>query len=360
MFLRNAWYVGAWDHEVTGEKPFARVMMNEPVVFYRKRDGAIAALEDRCCHRHYPLHRGCIVNDNIECGYHGLQYDSSGKCVRIPGQALVPDAVRVRSYPVVEKYRWIWVWMGDPKLADPAKITDFHWMDAAAWRAKGTVFHVKCDYELIIENLLDLSHLSFVHRSTIGNYATAEQAAVDVTRTDGDVTVARWMIDTPPPPTYVKAGGFKGNVDRWQFIRFTPPCSVRLDVGALDTGRGAPQLKNAAFAAEGRLPGGIEMRNLNAITPETEKTCHYFWAQAHNFMIDRPEVTEMLFGQIKEAFQQDWDVFEGQQKSIDLDPRAPRVNLSADAGQVQSIRLLRRLIQEEADRVRDAAAPIGA
>jgi len=360
MFLRNAWYVGAWDHEVTAAKPFGRIILNEPVVFYRKRDGGVAALEDRCCHRRYPLHRGRVVDDKLECGYHGLQYDSGGKCVRVPGQAVVPDSVRVKSYPVVEKFHWIWVWMGDPGLADPARITDFHWMDDPAWRSKGTLFHVECNYELIIENLLDLSHLSFVHRSTIGNYATAEQAAVKVSRTDRDVTVARWMIDTPPPPTYVKAGGFKGNVDRWQFIRFDPPCYVRLDVGALDSGKGAPQLKHAAFAAEGRLPGGIEMRNLNAITPETEKTCHYFWAQAHNFMTDRPEVTEMLFGQINEAFRQDWEVFESQQKSIDLDPQAPRIDLNADAGQIQSIRLLRRLIQDEVAPARDAPAPVRA
>ena len=360
MFLRNAWYVAAWDHEVTAEKPFGRILLNEPVVLYRKRDGGVVALEDRCCHRHFPLHRGCLVEDRLECGYHGLQYDETGQCVRIPGQSVVPDGVRVRSYPAVERHRWIWVWMGDPALADPALITDFHWMQDPAWRAKGTVFHVACNYELIIENLLDLSHLTFVHRSTIGNYATAEKAAVDVTRTERDVTVARWMVDTPPPPTYVKAGGFKGNVDRWQFIRFTPPCFVRLDVGALDTGREARQLKDAAFAAEGRLPGGIEMRNLNAITPETEKTCHYFWAQAHNFMIDRPEVTEMLFGQISEAFKQDWEVFEHQQKWIDLDPAAPRVNVSADAGQVQGIRLLRKLIQAEAERARGAAEPVRA
>ena len=350
MFLRNAWYVGAWDHEVPADKPFGRILLNDPVVFYRKRDGGIVALEDRCCHRHFPLHRGCIVGDLLECGYHGLQYEASGKCVRVPGQSVVPESARVRSYPVAERYHWIWVWMGDPALADPAKIPDFHWMDDPAWRAKGTLFHVASNYELVIENLLDLSHLTFVHRSTIGNYATAEQAKVDVTRTDEDVTVSRWMIDTPPPPTYVKAGGFKGNVDRWQFIRFTPPCFVRLDVGALDTGKGAPQFKSEAFAAEGRLPGGIEMRNLNAITPETEKTCHYFWAQAHNFLIDRPEVTEMLFGQIKEAFQQDWEVFESQQKCIDLDPAAPRINVPADAGQIQSIRLLRSLIGKEAAR----------
>ena len=347
MFLRNAWYVGAWDHEVSRDKPFNRILLNDPVVFYRKSDGTVVALEDRCCHRHFPLHRGCVVDDHLECGYHGLQFDGSGACVRIPGQVAVPPGVRVRSYPVVERYRWIWVWMGDPALADPARIPDFHWMDDPAWRAKGSVFHVKCNYELIIENLLDLSHLSFVHRSTIGNYATAEQAAVEVERGDGDVTVSRWMVDTPPPPTYVKAGGFQGNVDRWQFIRFTPPCFVRLDVGALDTGKGARSLKPVAFASEGHMPGGIEMRNMNAITPETGKSCHYFWAQAHNFLTDRPEVTEMIFGQIKEAFEQDWDVFERQQQWIDLDPRAPRVNVAADAGQIHSIRLLRSLIEAE-------------
>ena len=96
------------------------------------------------------------------------------------------------------------------------------------------------------------------------------------------------------------------------------------------------------------MGGGIEMRNLNAITPESAKTCHYFWAQAHNFLLERPEVTEMLFAQIQEAFTQDWQVFENQQRWIDLDPAAPRVNVAADSGQVQGIRLLRRLIAEEA------------
>ena len=202
--------------------------------------------------------------------------------------------------------------------------------------------------ELVIENLLDLSHLSFVHKSTIGNYATAENAEVKTLRSEHDVTVARWILDAPAPPTYVKAGGFKGNVDRWQFINFTPPCFVRLDVGALDTGKGAPQKKTGAFAAEGELAGGIEMRNLNAITPETDKSCHYFWAQAHNFLLEQPQVTEMLFQQIDLAFRQDWEVFETQQRWMDIDPAAPRIDVNGDAGQIQGIRLLRRKIAEEA------------
>ena len=353
MFQRNAWYVAAWDHEVAADKPLGRVILGEPVVLYRRRDGGAVALEDRCCHRHYPLHKGTVVDDCIQCHYHGLTFDDSGKCVRVPGQALIPETARVKRYPVAERHRWVWVWMGDPALADESGITDFHWMNDPQWRAKGAVYHVKGAYELVIENLLDLTHLSFVHQSTIGNQATAEQAEVTTRRTDHDVTVARWMIDTPPPPTYVKAGGFKGNVDRWQFINFTPPCFVRLDVGALDTGRGAALKKTAAFAAEGQLDGGIEMRNMNAITPETATSCHYFWAQAHNFLLDQPQVTDMLFQQIDLAFRQDWEVFENQQRWIDLDPQAPRVDVNGDAGQIQALRLLRRKIAEE---VRPAGA----
>lgn len=347
MFLKNAWYVAAWDHEVAADKPFGRILLNEPLVLYRTQAGKVVALENRCCHRRYPLDKGTLVDDCIQCYYHGFTYDATGRCVRIPSQERVPEGVRVRSYPVVERHRWIWVWMGDPALADESRITDFHWLQDPGWRAKGAVFHVKSDYRLIIENLMDLTHLTFVHQSTIGNYATAEKAEQATQRAETDVTVSRWMVDAPAPPTYVRAGGFTGNVDRWQFIQFTPPCFVRLDVGALETGRGAREKKTHAFAAEGRMGGGIEMRNLNAITPETQRSCHYFWAQAHNFHLDRPEVTEMLFAQIKEAFTQDWEVFETQQRWIDLDPAAPRVSVAADSGQVQGIRLLDQLIAAE-------------
>jgi vanillate O-demethylase monooxygenase subunit len=347
MFLRNAWYVAAWDHEVSAERPFGRMLLNEPIVLYRTRAGKIVALEDRCCHRHYPLHRGSVAGDFLQCGYHGFTYDETGKCVRVPGQEIVPAGAKVRSYPVVERYRWIWVWMGDPAAADPAQVCDFRWLDHPAWRAKGAVLHVKASYELIIENLLDLTHLAFLHPSTIGNMATAEQAQTRAARTEDDVTVARWMIDTPPPPTYVKAGGFTGNVDRWQFINFVPPAFVRLDVGACGTGAGARGLKTGAFVAEGAMPGGIEMRNLNAITPETDRSTHYFWAQAHNFRIDDPKVTDLLFEQVKIAFDQDVAAIQAQQANIDVDPAAPRVDANGDAGQIQAIRLLRRRIAAE-------------
>ncbi len=337
MFIRNAWYVAAWDHEL-GDTPLARTILGDPVVLFRTEGGQAVALEDRCCHRRYPLSRGAVKGEGIQCGYHGLEFAADGACVRVPGQDTVPSAARVRCYPVVERHRWVWIWMGDPAQADPEQITDFHWLDDPAWGAKGTLMRTACHYELIVDNLLDLTHLAFVHGTTIGNPAVAEKADVKFHRSRDEVRVTRWMIDTPPPPTYVRAGGFEGNVDRWQIIHFTPPCFVRLDVGATDTGTGAP---------EGRRVGGIRMRNLNALTPETEHSTLYFWAQAHDFEPDNSELTDMIFEQVQTAFLEDKEVLEAQQATIDREPSAPQVDVNGDAGGLAARKINQRLLKAE-------------
>jgi vanillate O-demethylase monooxygenase subunit len=337
MFLRNYWYVAALDHEVR-DKPLGRTILGEPVVLFRTPDGALGACEDRCPHRRLPLSMGKMVGDTLQCHYHGLRFDRSGRCVKVPGQDLIPQSARVRTYPVVERYHWIWIWMGDPALADPAKITDYHWLDDPNWGAKASYLHVEANWQLIVDNLLDLTHLAFVHETTIGNMALVEHAAVKVQRSHDNVVVTRWIIDQPAPPTFVKVGKFTGNVDRWQIIDYVPPAFLRLDVGATPTGTGAP---------EGRRVNGIQMRNLNAITPETETTSHYFWGQAHDFDVNNPETTEKVFQQIRTAFLEDVAVFTAQQRSITQRPDAPQVDINADAGGLQARRIVDRLYQDE-------------
>lgn len=352
MFLYNHWYVAAWSNEIE-RKPLGRTLLNEPVVFYRTEAGRVVAMEDRCPHRRVPLSMGKLVGDKLQCYYHGLQFDTDGKCVRIPGQDMIPPSVCARTYPVAEKYRWVWIWMGDPAFADPDLIPDYHWMQDDAWGAKGDRFHVQANWQLIVDNLLDLTHLAFVHESTIGNAAVADHAAVKVTRKPNNVLVSRWIIDQPAPPTYVKAGGFTANVDRWQFIDFTPPAFLRLHVGATPTGTGAP---------EDDFVGGIHMRNLNAITPESETTTHYFWAQAHDFNVGNQAVTDMVFEQVKTAFLEDVAVFETQQRSITAHPDAPQVDINADSGGIQARRILDRLHHEEIEQraAKTAASTIAA
>ncbi len=254
MFLRNYWYVAARDQEVQ-RKPLGRIILGEPIVLYRLEDGTTVALEDRCAHRHLP----CRWENwsTIPCNA------ITTACATIgPGRACGCPARHDsalgagQSSPVVERYHWLWIWMGDPALADPETITDYHWLDDPNWGGKGQYLHVEANWQLIVDDLLDLTHLAFVHETTIGNSALVDQAQVKVQRAHDNVVVTRWIVDAPAPPTFVKAGGFTSNVDRWQIINFTPPAFLRLDVGATPTGTGAP---------EGKRVGGIGMWNLNAI-----------------------------------------------------------------------------------------------
>jgi phenylpropionate dioxygenase-like ring-hydroxylating dioxygenase large terminal subunit len=345
MFLRNYWYVAAADSEISG-KPLARTILGEPIVLFRTEVGVPVAFEDRCAHRHLPLSMGKLVGDTLQCHYHGLRFGTDGRCVRIPGQEHIPQGARVRTYPLVERYRWVWIWMGDPALADPATITDFHWLDDPNWGAKSSYLYVESNWQLVVDNLLDLTHLAFVHDTTIGNMALAEFAKVKVDRAPNNVTVTRWTINHDPPPTFRKVGGLSGKVDRWQIIDFTPPAFLRLDVGATPTGTGAP---------EGRRVGGFTMRNLNAITPETETTSHYFWGQAQDVDAKNPETTNRIFDQIQTAFYEDVAVFSAQQKNMNRFPNAPQVDINADTGVLAARRILNRLHDEEQASARVAA-----
>jgi phenylpropionate dioxygenase-like ring-hydroxylating dioxygenase large terminal subunit len=346
MFLRNYWYVAASDTEI-GRKPLGRMILGEPVVFFRTEAGKAVAMEDRCAHRHLPLSMGKLIGDELQCHYHGLRFGLDGKCTRIPGQEHVPQSAKVKTYPVAERYHWVWIWMGDPALADPAKITDFHWFDDPNWGAKSAYLHVEANWQLVVDNLLDLTHLAFVHDTTIGNLALAEHAKVKVDRAPNNVVVTRWTINHDPPPTFQKVGNFAGKVDRWQIIDFVPPAFLRLDVGATATGTGAQ---------EGKRVGGIGMRNLNAITPETETTSHYFWGQAHDFDVKNAELTGRIFDQVQTAFYEDVAVFSAQQRTMEILPGAPQFDIAADAGAIAARRILSRLHDEEQAATHVAAA----
>ena len=159
MFVKNAWYVAAWETEI-GDGPLARTILGEPVVMFGTPDGVVV-LEDRCCHRSLPLSMGQVVGDRIQCGYHGLEFDQSGSCVKIPGQNQIPSGASVKSYPLVERWNWVWIWMGDPALADESMIPNWWWFEHPDWElVKGKYLKLDCNYELITDNLLDLSHLA--------------------------------------------------------------------------------------------------------------------------------------------------------------------------------------------------------
>lgn len=338
MFVRNGWYVGAWADEIQA-KPLGRVLLGEPIVFYRAESGAIVALANQCCHRGLPLTHGEVIGECIQCGYHGLVFDPSGACVRVPGQAAIPAGARVKSYPVVEQDALVWIWMGDPAAADPAKITRHPWHGDTRWAWCKDRYLVNAPYQLIHDNLLDLTHVGYVHKSTIGGTPQAHsEAQMKTTRTDSGVKVVRWMLNSIPPPAYTAAVRFnKELVDRWMEIEFFAPSVVRIYTGAVDAGAGAQ---------EGRREGGFGFMGFNAATPETEHRSHYFWSGAHNYKVGEPAVTEQLYRNLSQAFGEDKTVLESQYEMARLHPLVDPIDINADAGGIQARRILGRLIEE--------------
>lgn len=339
-FPMNAWYAVAWDVELKNEL-LPRKICNQSIVMYRKTDGTPVALADACWHRLLPLSKGHIHNDTVVCGYHGLEFNSEGRCTFMPSQETINPSACVRSYPIVEKHRFAWVWMGNPALADESKIPDLHWNDDPAWAGDGKVIEVKCNYRLVVDNLMDLTHETFVHAGTIGDRNVAE-APFDVVYDEKSATVTRWMTAIEPPPFWKgqlnKKINHKGLVDRWQVINFQAPCTVTIDVGVAVTGTGAP---------EGDRSHGVNGMVLNTITPSTDKTCYYFWAFARNYHIHDQATTIETREGVAGIFAQDEDILEAQQIAIDANPDRLFYNLNIDAGAMWARRITDKMVAAE-------------
>ena len=345
-FLHNCWYAAAWGDEIAANEiaekagsPFlARMILSEPLVLYRAGDGTPVALENRCAHRRAPLSQGKLLGDIVQCPYHGLQYDRTGACVRVPSQIAIPPGTRVRSYPAIERWNVVWVWMGEAGAADAGLIPDLWWLDDPDWTRAGGRLHLKAHYQLLVDNLLDLTHVTFVHGRTL---AGAEEEAEAPTKTERDgasVGIGRWMLDTAPPPLFAKAGGFKGNVDRWQFVTWRAPSTVFLDVGCAETGTGAP---------EGDRAHGISMWSNHLITPETVGSTHYMWCYARNFAPDDADVTRVIVEGGQQTFREDVVMIEAQQRSIDDAPDAPTIDINIDAAPLQARRIMAEMLEKE-------------
>ena len=341
MYLRNCWYAAAWDHEVA-ETPFARTLLDEPVVLFRTADGAPVALQDRCCHRALPLSMGQVVNDTLQCGYHGLRFDRDGHCVEVPGQSTIPPGARVKTYPVVERHKWIWIWMGDPGEADEALIPDWWRMDHPEWKPVkgGAPFYLQANYLLVNDNLLDLSHVAFVHDGSIGTGAVTD-FPITTERGESFVEMTRVVRDSPPPPLYRDLGRFTGNVDRWQVAVSSLPAYNTVHAGCAPPGAGC---------AEAPLDERMEFFNLNAMTPETATTTHYFYAHTRSFRLDDTTVDETFRKDFRAVFSEDIGIIDAQQANMNRRPDGPSVDIGVDGPGMLFRRMLERRIATEAGR----------
>jgi phenylpropionate dioxygenase-like ring-hydroxylating dioxygenase large terminal subunit len=334
-YLRNTWYVAAHSHEVNLGELFHRRILNELVLMFRDRAGVASAIVDRCPHRFVPLHMGKLKGGNVECAYHGLQFDGSGSCVFNP-HGVVPKQAKVKTYPLAERYGLLWIWMGDAEKADPTLIPVYKSLDPAVWKILRGYITVGANYLLETDNILDLGHIEFLHPGFFGSEAIL-RAKTEVRQEGTTVHSNRLTHDELLPPFLDKSFDARGRpVDRWLNTRWDAPALMELDVGATLTGR--PH-------SEGRsIPG------CHFFTPETDRKTHYFWTYSRDYERDNEALDKEIMDGVIYAFEyQDKPVIEAQQHSIgDQDLMSLRpVLLPGDAAAARARRVLQKLIEAE-------------
>lgn len=337
MYVRNQWYVAAWDHEID-RAPMARTICGEPVVLYRKFDRTVVAMQDACPHRLLPLSMGIKEGDSIRCRYHGLLVCSDGHAIEMP----VPSerthkSICAKSYPIVERFRFVWIWIGDTGNADPDLIPDFWPCSHPDWTFDGAYYHIKCDYRLVIDNLLDLSHETYTHQGSIGQREILD-APIETHAEDNQVVVTRWMAGIEAPPFWRNALKKEGPVDRWQICHFLAPSSVIIDVGV------APV---AAGATIDQHDQGVRGFVIDALTPESDTSSHYFWGMSRNFDIHDVGFTARLKAQQGGVFLENVAVLEAQQRSMLANPQLKLRAFSIDAGGVKARHVIERMIRDQ-------------
>ncbi len=343
-WLIDAWYVAAWDAEV-GSAPLARTICGTPMMFYRKLDGEVVGMRDACPHRLLPLSQGLREGDSIRCKYHGLKLGCDGVAEEMPLSTEKPNrGICVETYAIHERHRMVWVWIGEKAKADPALIPDLWPCSAENWVFDGGYYRVECDYRLMIDNLMDLTHETYVHAGSIGQPEILK-APLEC-RTEGErVYLSRWMPGIDAPPFWRGALGKSGPVDRWQICEFLLPSTVMIDVGVA-------LVEDGATLAE--HDQGVRGMVVDCMTPESEGTHHYFWGMARNFRTDDPGFTARFKQQQGGVFAEDKELLEAQQKSIEANSDLKLSAYSIDQGGVRARQMINRAMK--ARRVPESSA----
>jgi phenylpropionate dioxygenase-like ring-hydroxylating dioxygenase large terminal subunit len=338
QFARNHWYVGAWSSELL-EAPLSRRILGEPVVFFRRADGTAAALIDRCPHRLVPLSLGTCVDGHLRCGYHGMEFDGDGRCVRIPAQKVIPPNAHTRHFPVTERYGMVWIWMGEPARANAHALPRVEHYAEPGWdRLEGGYQYHPSNYRNIIENLMDPAHTTFVHKNTIGNPLAGEQP-VTTEKTDEYIVAYRW-IENSQPTAHDRLRLNIGDiaVDRGQYFYFYLPATSRVEtiVQPAGTPRGAQHAGK-----------GLHTYSYKFLTPESASATHFFWLHIRNYMTGDAQAGERLRSALEQTFAEDLVIEAAMQRSQEETGARQQVALEIDRAPMMALRMLERMIAAE-------------
>jgi vanillate O-demethylase monooxygenase subunit len=343
LFPRNQWWVAAKSNEV-GRSLLQRTLLEEEVVFYRTEAGEPVALSSRCPHRLYPLAHGRLKGDAIECGYHGITFGESGRCVFMPTQEHIPGGMKVRRYPVAEHLGWVWIWMGEPELAAPAKLPTPACTVAPEWElSHGHDELIQARYTLLLDNLFDLTHVGWVHASTFGGPDGEPPEGLDAPlefRTEGDTLYAvRRQERVPYDKTAAMLFGPGHGTMTLDGLSdyYGPALTVTGMIYYFDEADAAPHA-----VSMGDRRGGA-LRIIHGVTPETRYSTHYFSAHTRNFRLGDMALSNGFTELDRGVRKEDKDALEL------IEPAAKHMKLSDEQSGVQDaagIRVRRMLAQQ--------------
>ena len=343
-FVRDAWYCAGFATELAGGSLKSITILGEPVVLYRRSDGAVAALADRCPHRFAPLSRGKVCGDEVQCPYHGLRFGADGQCTHNPhGDGSIPKAAKVRAYPVIERHAALWIWTGDPAQADPARLPDFKEIDERpSWSRIQGYLHVKAHVQLVVDNLLDLSHVPFLHPFLGGGGPPPAEFRPDIRMEQrGDTVLAinefHSMPNTPLYQMLWERGAPPALTDMRANMRWDPPSLLLLDTGAAPVDAPREQGPSAPSA--------------HWLTPETETTTHYFWAATRDRHVGNADISSQMAAGFDAAFRnEDEPMIEACQRNMgttDLMSLKP-VLLGTDGPSIRARRIIQLKVEGQA------------
>ena len=338
QFLQNVWYMIGWSEEL-GDQPLSRRIADRPTVFYRKADGSVTALLDRCPHRFAPLSLGKREGDALVCPYHGLVFDAAGHCTRNPFSAQIPAAARVDAWACEERDGIVWMWGGDPAEADRSAIPDFEVVrDIPGRKVLRGYTHVRAPYEYCTDNLLDLSHIETVHAGTFGGEGVIFAGTHSVID-EGTTLHSNWWMPGVPAPMPTRPPFAEGQpTDHWLDMRWNAPASMRLDLGA--TLPGAPREQGVTVGGQAHI-----------VTPETATTCHYFTCNARSHEVDNTELDAILSELFDQAFNlEDKPLIEASWANMDGQEfwAAKPLSLGVDQGGTRARRKIEAMLKAEA------------
>ncbi len=338
-YPKRNWYVVASSVEI-GREPVARTVCGDPIVLYRTTEGVVVGLDDRCPHRGFPLSAGTLCGDDIRCGYHGLRFTPDGTCSYVPGQDRIPSRARVTSRPVAESGPWVWVWMGDPLAPDFDRLPDIPWVADEEWAHVDGMELLDARYGLLIDNLLDLSHETFLHGDLIG---TPEVAETPITTTVDEeqavVHVSRRMEGVECPKFYSGSTGLRSPIDRWQDIEYHAPGYYLLHVRVAPVGSTPLDDRDDPQAAH--------MKVLYAITPIDDRRTMDFWAVCRDFGVGDADLDTFIAESNRAVVLQDVEALNLIEARLGDTWEPTEVSLKIDTGGLAARRVLNAMIAVE-------------